>query len=507
MILSVEGVTKSFDGFKAINDLNFYLSEGELRTVIGPNGAGKSTFMDLITGRTRPDSGAITLQERSGKCVDLTRLKEHKVNRLGIARKFQTPSVFTCHTVRENLILSLAGSRSMLASPFYKESPEDSDKVEEVLEKIRLVDRQKELAGALSHGQKQWLEIGMLLAQDPRILLVDEPAAGMSDEETERTGELLLDLKGKHSIVVVEHDMEFVRQLASRITGLHQGSVLKEGSFEHVSADEKVVEVYLGRSGSEGEGGEQFVAPDKNGDVEAPEEEGESLLKLSELRVRYGESEILRGVDFELGRGELLALLGRNGVGKTTTLRAVMGEVGNSGGNIFLAGKNLQGKKPEDRALAGIGYVPQGRDIFPNLSVWENLKISMSLVKDPQDEELEEVMELFPVLKEMLQRKGGVLSGGQQQQLAIGRALLTRPSLLLLDEPTEGIQPSIIDQIYDAILYLRKEKQMTILLVEQYLDFARSVSDRFAIMDRGAVVKQGSSSDLDSEIIEEYLLV
>lgn len=247
LILTVEGVDKSFDGFKAINDLNFYLREGELRTVIGPNGAGKSTFMDLVTARTAPDAGKILFHRDNGEDVDLTRVREHNVSQYGIGRKFQNPTVYGSHTVYDNLKLSLAGERGLLHSLFSKEKPADRDKIYSVLETIRLVDHVNDLAGSLSHGQKQWLEIGMLLAQDPKIMLVDEPAAGMSDEETERTGELLLSLEGKHSLIVIEHDMEFVRQIASHVTVLHQGHVLKEGTFDIVKNDPQVIEVYLGR--------------------------------------------------------------------------------------------------------------------------------------------------------------------------------------------------------------------------------------------------------------------
>ena len=247
LILSVDGVTKAFDGFKAINDLSFYLEEGELRTVIGPNGAGKSTFMDLITARTKPDSGNIRYHLENGEDVDLTRVREHHVSQLGIGRKFQNPTVYRSHTVYDNLKLSLSGKRGLLSSLFYRESSDDRDKIREVLQTIRLSDFEGKLAGSLSHGQKQWLDIGMLLAQDPKIMLVDEPAAGMSDEETDRTGELLLSLEGKRSLIVIEHDMEFVRQIARRVTVLHQGSVLKEGSFDFVKSDPEVIEVYLGR--------------------------------------------------------------------------------------------------------------------------------------------------------------------------------------------------------------------------------------------------------------------
>jgi len=242
-ILTLEGVNKTFDGFKAISELNFYMDAGELRTIIGPNGAGKSTMLDLITGRTIPDTGVIEF----GKNTDLTRLNEYQINRLGIGRKFQTPSVYTDHTVFENILLSLPGKRSVWEALFSRITPLQRERIDEILALIRLQSKAEAKAGILAHGQKQWLEIGMLLAQDPKLLLVDEPAAGMSDEETARTGELLLSLAGKHSIIVIEHDMAFVRQIASKVTVLHQGTVLCEGNVDEVQNDERVIEVYLGR--------------------------------------------------------------------------------------------------------------------------------------------------------------------------------------------------------------------------------------------------------------------
>ncbi|HEY4988745.1 MAG TPA: urea ABC transporter ATP-binding protein UrtD [Opitutaceae bacterium] len=245
MILSVEGVNKEFDGFKAITGLNFYLDRGELRVVIGPNGAGKSTFFDLLTGRTKPDTGTITYRRDE----DLTALNEYEINRLGIGRKFQTPSVYVDHTVYENLLLSLKGRRGVFATLFNRVTQAQRDRIDELLALIRLDPKREWLAGRLAHGEKQWLEIGMLLAQDPELLLVDEPAAGMTDEETHRTGELLLSLAGKHSLIVVEHDMTFVRQIArdGKVTVLHQGTLLCEGKFEEVQSNPKVREVYLGR--------------------------------------------------------------------------------------------------------------------------------------------------------------------------------------------------------------------------------------------------------------------
>lgn len=247
-ILAADGINKSFAGFHAIKELSFYLDEGELRTVIGPNGAGKTTFLDLITGRTKPDTGSITFDSQH----ELTGMNEHEIYRLGIGRKFQTPTVYIDHTVFENLLLSLSGPRGVWASLFSRVKPEQTERIQEILRTINLLDKSTWKAGALAHGQKQWLEIGMLLAQNARLLLVDEPAAGMTDEETARTGELLLSLAGKHTIVVIEHDMVFIRQIAAgrKVTVLHQGAVLCEGPVDQVQNNEKVIEVYLGRKHS-----------------------------------------------------------------------------------------------------------------------------------------------------------------------------------------------------------------------------------------------------------------
>ncbi len=242
-ILTLEDVSKTFDGFKAISALNLYMDEGELRVIIGPNGAGKSTMLDLITGRTKPDKGKIEF----GKDIDLTKRNEYEINRLGIGRKFQTPSVYVDHTVFENIWLSLEGSRTVWSTLFSRISSEQRDRIHELLNTVGLASKADSKAGLLSHGQKQWLEIGMLLAQNPKLLLVDEPAAGMTDEETHKTGELLMSLEGKHSIVVIEHDMTFVRQIARKVTVLHQGTVLCEGTVDEVQNNERVIEVYLGR--------------------------------------------------------------------------------------------------------------------------------------------------------------------------------------------------------------------------------------------------------------------
>ena len=244
--LYLEDVTVSFDGFKALNALTLTIDVGELRCIIGPNGAGKTTMMDCITGKTRPDAGRVFF----GSNINLLRLAEPEIAQMGVGRKFQKPTVYEQLSVFENLELSLRADRGVRASLFSRLSGTQLDRLGELLTLIHLKDEAQRTAGLLSHGQKQWLEIGMLLAQDPKLLLLDEPVAGMTDEETERTAELFLTLEGQHSLVVVEHDMKFVDQLTQgrkKVTVLHEGSVLAEGLLSEVQANEKVVEVYLGR--------------------------------------------------------------------------------------------------------------------------------------------------------------------------------------------------------------------------------------------------------------------
>jgi urea transport system ATP-binding protein len=242
-LLYLNGVTVSFDGFKALNDLSLVVDEGELRTIIGPNGAGKTTMMDVVTGKTRPDSGEVFFRGTA----DLSRLDEAEIANLGIGRKFQRPTVFENLTVLENLELALADSRGTWRTLFAHLTPDRRDRIAATLARIGLAELSGKPAGSLSHGQKQWLEIGMLLIHDRTLLLLDEPVAGMTDRETEETAELILDLARDRTIVVVEHDMAFVRSLGARVTVLHEGAVLAEGSIDHVQNHPRVIEVYLGR--------------------------------------------------------------------------------------------------------------------------------------------------------------------------------------------------------------------------------------------------------------------
>ncbi len=243
-LLEVSGVSVSFDGFKAINNLSFQIGPAEMRAIIGPNGAGKTTFMDIVTGKTRPDDGRVIWGEKS---VSLLKMSEAQIAQAGVGRKFQKPTVFEDQTVHANMLIALKNDRGFLASLLYRPSNKDLARVDELAGEIGLSDQLDRLSGELSHGQKQWLEIGMLLAQEPRLLLVDEPAAGMTLAEREHTTAILVEAAKTRAVVVVEHDMEFVRRLDCKVTVLHEGSVLAEGSLDHVTANSRVIDVYLGR--------------------------------------------------------------------------------------------------------------------------------------------------------------------------------------------------------------------------------------------------------------------
>ena len=243
-LLEVSGVSVSFDGFKAINNLSFQIGEPEMRAIIGPNGAGKTTFMDIITGKTKPDEGRVIWGDKN---ISLLGMSESQIAREGVGRKFQKPTVFEAQTVRENLAMALKNPRGPFDVLFYKKTRQGAERIEEIAERTGLSDSLNRIAGELSHGQKQWLEIGMLLAQEPRLLLVDEPAAGMTPAEREKTTEMLVEAAKTRAVVVVEHDMEFIRRLGCKVTVLCEGSVLAEGSIDHVTSDPQVIEVYLGR--------------------------------------------------------------------------------------------------------------------------------------------------------------------------------------------------------------------------------------------------------------------
>ena len=477
-LLAVEALTVSFDGFKAVNDLSFYVEENEIRVIIGPNGAGKTTVLDLICGKTKATSGSIQFR---GK--ELTKLKENEIVQAGVGRKFQTPSVFEDLTVFENLEISYPRGRTVFGSLTFQRDAAVRERVEEVAEMIFLKDRLDTFADQLSHGQKQWLEIGMLLIQDPDLLMLDEPVAGMSVSERAKTAELLNRIIKDRSVLVIEHDMKFVEDIAHKVTVLHQGQILSEGTMEKVKNDPKVIEVYLGPS--EGSTGR--------------------MLAISDLHVAYGQSEVLHGLNVSVAPNEIVAIMGRNGMGKTTLMKSLMGILPTKSGSVSMDGAELSALPSYERVAKGLAYVPQGRMIFSTMTVKEN--IETGLVVSGGSEVPEDIYELFPVLLEMKGRRGGNLSGGQQQQLAIARALATKPKVLLLDEPTEGIQPSIIKDMARTLKRIRDERGLSIVVSEQVLSFALDIADRVLVIENGEIVRDDPRDSVDAAQVSKYLSV
>ena len=468
--------------------------------------------MDVITGKTRPDAGTVFF----GQTIDLTKLTEAEIAHAGIGRKFQKPTVFEQHSVFENLELAMKCDKRVRASLAARLDSAQRDRIAQTLELIHLAGDADRDAGLLSHGQKQWLEIGMLLMQEPRLLLLDEPVAGMTDEETERTGELCKTLAGKHSVVVVEHDMEFVAGIAHKVTVLHEGSVLAEGSMEQVQNDARVIEVYLGDS---------MITASTIAILSFRGRRPRNLL------LRSPKSRFLASLGMTVQRGSHAQhkrpqpILRRQPHAARRELRPAQGlhhaaraqrrgqdhaaemPDGPGAGEVRRARAR---RRRHHRAHALCARAPGHR---LRAAGPRNLPAPHGGGKPadgPRDQGRgaaipAQIFDMFPVLKDMLGRRGGDLSGGQQQQLAIGRALAMQPKLLILDEPTEGIQPSIIKDIERVIRLLAQQGEMAILLVEQYYDFARSLADHYVVMSRGEVIKSGAGADMERDNVKACL--
>ena len=359
--------------------------------------------------------------------------------------------------------------------------PAADTEVTGLLDRLRLAEQGRTRAAELSHGQQQWLEIGVALMARPRLLLLDEPTAGMSPRETAATAELLRELTGGTTTVIVEHDLAFVRRIADIITVMHRGQAVAEGSPDEIAQN---------RAGARRLSGA---------------EDAVTLLAVDDVYLRYGPSPIVQGVSLTVDTGEVVALLGRNGVGKTTLARGLVGLMPIASGHVRIDGADVTGMSAHRVSRRGVRIVPQGRGIFPRLSVAENLRIGafLSQESDPRVRDL--LHEVFPILWERRQQRAGTLSGGEQQMLAIARALVSAPKLLILDEPTEGVAPVLIDRIEDALRLLFAEMRLGVLLIEQNLDFAFAMAQRGYVMEKGQIVLEAPIADLRHDAVERYL--
>ncbi len=463
-----------FGGVTAVADVDFTLGEVELRCLIGPNGAGKSTFFKILTGQLKPSEGKIRLRD-----TDITGAEPHAIARLGVGIKTQVPNVFNGLTVHENVFVA-AGRR--------KSAARTRAIVEETLTRLALTGIAGRIVGQLAHGQRQWVEIATVLAQEPELILLDEPAAGMTHDEVHRTAELIREINRTHALIVVEHDMPFIRMIAKTVTVFNQGRILVEDRWTRCWPIPA-----CGMS----------ISASRRPDMVAA---APPLLSVEGLHSGYGRIPILDGVTLSVRAGEFVGILGHNGMGKTTLLRTLMGYLPATAGHVRFEGADITRRSPTARAQLGLGYVPQGREIFPALSVHENLRMGCLLAKRGEDETIADILTTFPRLKAYLNRPGGALSGGEQQLLALARCLCGDPRILLLDEPTEGIQPSIIEEIIETLQRIGRERGIALLLVEQNLNCIAGLSERILILQKGTITREVPPEVArDRALIDEFV--
>lgn len=485
--LRATGVVKRFGPFTAVDGVDLEVGAGDLQAVIGPNGAGKTTLFNLLSGFYRPEAGTITCDGKP-----LQTLPTEAFPRLGIARSFQIINLFENLTVGENIRLAVQARHRSRFNPWARADrvPEVVAETQELMRFIGLEGLEEVPVADLSGGGKRLLEIGLALASCPRVLLLDEPLAGLAAAERDRIVRLISTLSGHMAILMVEHDIDRAFEVAGHITVMHEGRLLASGSPAAIRHNPEVQRVYLGR------GAEGIAIPEPR-PVPQPEE---PLLKLEKVNTFYGSSHILHDVSLGVRPGEIVGLLGRNGAGKSTTIKTAMGLAPARSGHVFLAGEEITAQAPEDIARAGVGYVPQGRRLFPNLTVAQNLELGALRRRGGPGLRWneEQIFAHFPKLKRLWHRQAGVLSGGEQQMLAIARALAGNVRLVMLDEPFEGLAPAVTDEVFEAVSDLRRD--VPILIVEHDLDRVLALADRVYVLDRGAVAHEGPARPLLSDL-------
>ena len=483
-ILTVRGLHKRFGSLVVASDVNLEVHPYRLHSLIGPNGAGKTTFFNMLTGLLRADAGQIAFDGH-----DITQLPVHRRIRLGVARSFQILSVFRNLTTFENVRVAVQ-ARSAQQNSLWR----DAYAIEEINERtwlllaaVGLEDRAAEDCANLSHGEKRLLEIAISLATDAKLLLLDEPLAGLAEADREVVGALIRELATTHAVLLIEHDIDRVLALSDRITVLHQGRVIADGKPAEVASNPDVITAYMGTSRAGG-----VPMPTVRPEVVAPVST-KPMLELTQVRAGYAGSQILTDVDLVVREGEAVALLGRNGVGKTTMLRAITGTVQKSAGRIAMDGTDITRAKSYEINRLGISIVPEGRRLFPNLTVMENLRLAAR----PGGASLDEIFGLFPKLKILQRARAESLSGGERQMLAIARALTVPSRLILLDEPFEGLAPSVVQEVMDALVRLRGRVAM--IIVEHHAETVLPIVDRAYVLVNGQVAYEGSARALEAD--------
>ncbi|MFN2464282.1 MAG: ATP-binding cassette domain-containing protein [Candidatus Dormibacteria bacterium] len=527
-LLTVDDVRLSFGGIRALNGISLQLNQGEILGLIGPNGAGKTTLFNCISGVLVPDSGEIRFDGRN-----LLRLKPHERARRGIARTFQDLQLWGSMTVLENCQtpMDALSNRSMIADAFRLPSSHRLERVAEeraraILHFLRLSDQADRLAGDLPVGLQRRVEIARALCMKPSLLLLDEPASGLDAGETAELADLLAAIRErfKVSMLLVDHDMSLVMRACHYIYVLDFGDLISRGRPEQVREDQKVISAYLGEA-TDAEMVEQkpVVAASKKrargkAVVNPPAELAEvvsraaaplssatgDLLEVLDLSAGYGHISVVRDVSFVIAPGEVVACIGANGAGKTTTLRAISGVIKPTGGSVRFGGAEVTGRSAQALVRLGMMHIPQGRGLFPKLSVHETLRLA---AYSGHEGSFDEAFDAFPVLKRRLSQLVGTLSGGEQQMVAMARALLVKPRLLLLDEMSQGLAPAVVQQLFERIELFRSSGT-AVFLVEQFVDAALAIADRGYVFEQGTVAHTAGAAILRQDqgvIASSYL--
>ncbi|MGD9912966.1 MAG: ATP-binding cassette domain-containing protein [Rhizobiaceae bacterium] len=475
--LVARGIGVHFEGLRALEGVDLTLSRGEILGLIGPNGAGKTTLVNVLSGYQKPSEGDVAIDG-----AETRTWQPHHFARNGLGRTFQAARLFPELSVLENVEMPGVGLGLARATA--------RDKAREILTDLGMEQRMGVTASALSYGEERLVGLARALALSPKFLLLDEPAAGLSPQEAQELMRQIAEVRDRYGcgVLLIEHNMQVIMRLCDRVQVLARGKTIAVGSPAHVRASAEVRQAYLGATDETGTG-----VRGRNGTHEA----GAELLGIDNLVVDYGSVRALSGVSISVKQGEFVAVIGPNGAGKSTLLAAITGLVKPKSGTIRYDGKALSGEAPAQRVRGGIALVPEGRRILSNLTVEENLRVGETVQRGSAEapRRFEEVLERFPILRSRLKGYAGRLSGGEQQQLAIARALLSGPRLLLLDEPSLGLAPLMIEQVYETLSTL-SASGLTILLMEQNANRALLAGDRAYVLRHGTIELEGATAAL-----------